>query len=118
MHAKYGGGQKFSFPNLLESFRESFSTRLNFSEVVFWKCLQKRRVCDFIKYITCFLFNSLAKPYLEALESMLEEEEEHEDGEEEDHEEEEEGEEGGEEEEEEDPYRKFIENELSDDSVE
>ena len=72
-----------------------------------------------IKYITCFLFNSLAKPYLEALESMLEEEEEHEDGEEEDHEEEEEGEEGGEEEDgEEDLYRKFIEDEFSDDSVE
>ena len=68
-----------------------------------------------IKYITCFLFNSLAKPYLEALESMLEEEEEHEDGEEEDHEEEE----GGEEEDgEEDLYRKFIEDEFSDDSVE
>ena len=49
------------------------------------KCLVCKNggVCDFIKYITCFLFNSLAKPYLEALESMLEEEE-HEDGEEED----------------------------------
>ena len=46
---------------------------------------------------------------------MLEEEEEHEDGEEEDHEE---GEEGGEEEDEEDLYRKFIEDELRDDSVE
>ena len=85
------------------------------------KCLVCKNggVCDFIKYITCFLFNSLAKPYLEALESMLEEEEEHEDGEEEDHEEEEEGEEGGEEEDgEEDLYRKFIEDEFSDDSVE
>ena len=78
------------------------------------KCLVCKNggVCDFIKYITCFLFNSLAKPYLEALESMLEEEEEHEDGEEE-------GEEGGEEEDgEEDLYRKFIEDEFSDDSVE
>ena len=84
------------------------------------KCLVCKNggVCDFIKYITCFLFNSLAKPYLEALESMPEEEE-HEDGEEEDHEEEEEGEEGGEEEDgEEDLYRKFIEDEFSDDSVE
>ena len=73
-----------------------------------------------IKYNTCPLFNSMAKPHLKALDSMLEEEEgEYGEGEEE--EQEQEQDEEGEEEEEgkehkEDLYRKSIEDEFSDDS--
>ena len=65
-------------------------------------------VNDFIKYITCPLFNSLAKPHLKALDRMLEEEED-ECGEEEEEEQEhdEEGKEEEGKEHEKDLYRKF-----------
>ena len=62
-----------------------------------------------------FFFNSLAKPYLEALDDMIDEEE----GElEEDDEKEEEGQKNQEEQDNDDLYRKLIEDELSDNDLE
>ena len=65
--------------------------------------------------IPCHIFNSLAEPYLEALDDMIDEEE----GElEEDDDKEEAGQENQEEQINDDLYRKLIEDELSDSDLE
>ena len=65
--------------------------------------------------IPCHIFNSLAKPYLEALDDMFDEEE----GKlEQDDDKEEEGQRNQEEQDNDDLYRKLIEDELSDSDVE
>ena len=69
---------------------------------------------DRLKYIPCHIFNSLAKPYLEALHDMIDEEE----GElEEDDDKGKAGQENQEEQVNDDLYRKLIEDELSDSDV-
>ena len=65
--------------------------------------------------IPCHIFNSLAKPYLEALHDMIDEEEREL---EEDDDIEEAGQENREEQVNDDLYRKFIEDELCDSDVE
>lgn len=84
--------------------------------------------CLLMNKIPCHIFlNSLAKPYLEALEDIIDEEdegelEENDDDEEEEQPDKEEQEEGQEEQEQdnddEDLYTKFIEDEFSDNDVE
>lgn len=68
-----------------------------------------------MKLIPCHIFNSLAKPHLEALDDVIDEEE----GElEEDDDDEEEGQKNQEEQDNYDLYRKLIEDELSDSDAE
>ena len=68
-----------------------------------------------MKKFLCLIFNSLAKPYLEALDDMIDEDE----GKlEEDDDKEEAGQENQEEQVNDDPYKKLIEDELSDSDVE